>query len=318
METGLLSRADLNLLVALQVLFEEKNVTKAAERLFITQPAMSKTLNRLRELFGDQLFTRSGRSLVPTPRANELAAALPGILGNIRELIERDTFDSSSYEGFIRILITEFVGHKLISRLTQMLAEESPGLTVVAASETPDMWRELGDGSLDFSIAVARREPKDIIATPLFTLQPMVWMRAEHPLAEKEQPSLKELLKYPFVQYFLFSSSVARLDSEARVDRALANKGLARRRLLVTNQFMTAIETLSMTNTIMMAAMDEEVGMRMSGHGIVQKPYPVEFGYTESVAVMLNEHVRTAQSPMHKWVRTKIRAIVADSYPRPV
>ena len=67
-----LSRVDLNLLVSLQVLLEELNVTRSAKRLHVSQPAMSKTLLRLRNVFEDQLFTRSGRGLVPTPRALEL------------------------------------------------------------------------------------------------------------------------------------------------------------------------------------------------------------------------------------------------------
>ena len=83
MDAKLLSRVDLNLLVALQVLIEEQSVTRAAERLFITQPAMSKTLQRLRELFDDPLFIRSGRGLVPTPRAVELEKKLPLVLSSM-------------------------------------------------------------------------------------------------------------------------------------------------------------------------------------------------------------------------------------------
>ena len=64
-----LGRLDLNLLVALEALLEERSVSKAAERLYITQSAMSKTLGRLRDLFDDQLFVRRGSGMVPTPRA---------------------------------------------------------------------------------------------------------------------------------------------------------------------------------------------------------------------------------------------------------
>ncbi len=64
-----LLRIDLNLLVALQVLLEERNVTRAAERLSVSQPALSKTLQKLRETFDDELFTRTAHGLIPTPRA---------------------------------------------------------------------------------------------------------------------------------------------------------------------------------------------------------------------------------------------------------
>lgn len=312
METKLLARADLNLLVALQVLLEERNVTRAAERLFITQPAMSKTLNRLRELFDDPLFTRSNRILVPTPRAEELSAALPAILGNIQSLIDQNTFDPSSYEGHIKIFVVEFIAHRMIPRLTQILAEECPKLTLLTASESEDLWKELGDGELDFSIAVARGEPKDILSTPLFAIEPMVWMRAGHPLAEKEKLNLHELLEYPFIQYFLFISGQVSANTETRFDKTLANKGLNRKRVLVTNQFMTAMESLALTDTVMLAARDDELNMK--GYNIVQKPYPEELQFSNRVSVVLQEHVRTSQSQMHKWIRSKIHGVVAELY----
>ena len=76
MEIRDLGRLDLNLLVALEAMLEERSVSRAAERLFITQSAMSKTLGRLRELFNDPLFVRKGAAMMPTPRAEQLEASL--------------------------------------------------------------------------------------------------------------------------------------------------------------------------------------------------------------------------------------------------
>ncbi|MDO7653959.1 MAG: LysR family transcriptional regulator, partial [Porticoccus sp.] len=109
MDAKLLSRIDLNLLVALQVLIEEQSVTRAAERLFITQPAMSKTLQRLRELFGDPLFVRSGRGLVPSPRAVELEKQLPLVLSSVTDLVVQSEFDPLTYEGEIGFMAAEFI-----------------------------------------------------------------------------------------------------------------------------------------------------------------------------------------------------------------
>ncbi len=312
MEAKLLSRADLNLLVALQVLLEERNVTRAAERLFVTQPAMSKTLNRLRELFDDQLFTRSGRMLIPTPRAEELSSSLPAILDNIQSLIDQNRFDPYAYEGNIKVLVAEFIAHRLIPRLSQVLARESPNLTLLTTSESEDLVRELSDGSLDFSVTVARPESREIKSTPLFVIRPMIWMRADHPLAQKDKLDLQELLEYPFIQYFLLISGKVSETAETRFDKAIANKGLTRKRLLITNQFMTAMEALSITDTVMLAALDEDFSNKMKVYNIVQKPYPEELKFSDSLAVVLNEHVRTSQSQMHKWVRGKIRNIVAE------
>ena len=83
MNINQLARVDLNLLVALQVLLEERSVSRAAQRLNVTQPAMSKTLGRLRETFEDPLFARSKRGIQPTPRAEALGAELQNILSDI-------------------------------------------------------------------------------------------------------------------------------------------------------------------------------------------------------------------------------------------
>ena len=94
-----LHRVDLNLLVALQALIEEQNVTRAAERLFITQPAMSKTLQRLRDLFDDPLFTRSSHGLIPTPKTEELRAPLADVLDRLNMIVTPADFIPESVAG---------------------------------------------------------------------------------------------------------------------------------------------------------------------------------------------------------------------------
>ncbi len=121
-----LSRLDLNLLVSLQALLEEKSVTRAAERLFITQPAMSRVLQRLRHQLDDPLFTRTGNELVPTPKARELQARLPALLDNILEMVSGGEFDPATYEGEITIAVPEFVAISLISELTKLVTQQAP------------------------------------------------------------------------------------------------------------------------------------------------------------------------------------------------
>jgi len=131
-----LSRLDLNLLVSLQALLEEKSVTRAAERLFITQPAMSRVLQRLRHQLDDPLFTRTGNELVPTPKARDLQARLPGLLDSILEIVSEGDFDPATYEGEITIAVPEFVAISLISELTKLVTEQAPGVILSISSET--------------------------------------------------------------------------------------------------------------------------------------------------------------------------------------
>ena len=94
-----IAKADLNLLVALYVLLEERSVSAAAKRLSITQPAMSKTLSRLRETFDDPLFVRSKRGMQPTPRAESIWPELKVLLSKIETLLDGEDFTPASYRG---------------------------------------------------------------------------------------------------------------------------------------------------------------------------------------------------------------------------
>ena len=125
-----LSRLDLNLLVSLQALLEEKSVTRAAARLFISQPAMSRVLQRLRYQLDDPLFTRTGNELVPTPKARELQLRLPQLLDNILDIVSQGTFDPATYVGEISIAVPEFVAITLVSELTRVVTCDAPGLVL--------------------------------------------------------------------------------------------------------------------------------------------------------------------------------------------
>ncbi|WP_461516986.1 LysR family transcriptional regulator [Porticoccus sp.] len=311
MDTKILARIDLNLLVALQVLIEEQSVTRAAERLYITQPAMSKTLQRLRELFDDPLFIRSGRGLIPTPRTMELSAQLPAILSGVSELVVQGKFDPLAYDGEMRIMTAEFIAVQVIPTLTRRMIAEAPFMSLTLTSEAGGEARALEDGNLDFAIEIARPYGSEFHVTPLGSFTPAVWMRADHPLVKKEKLNLREMLEYPFIQYYLLLSGEVSASVESRFDRELAKHGLKRKKTLVTTQLMTAMDALWQTDCLMMATMHD---LKIEGetYGIVRKPYPEELDFDNTVPVVLVQHARTIKSPVHQWVKEQIIGIVQD------
>jgi len=306
-----LARMDLNLLVALQVLMEEQSVTRAAERLYITQPAMSKTLQRLRELFDDPLFIRSGRGLIPTPRATELAVQLPTVLSSVSQLVEKTTFDPQVYDGEMRIMTAEFIAVQVIPTLTRHVIAEAPHMSLTLTSEAGEEARALEDGNLDFAIEIARPYGSEFHVTPLGNFTPAVWMRTGHPLADREKLTLREMLEYPFIQYYLLLSGEVSASVESRFDRELAKLGLSRKKTLVTTQLMTAMDALWQTDCLMMATMHD---LKMEGetYGIVRKAYPEELEFDNTVPVVLVQHARTIKSPAHQWVKDQIIGIVQE------
>jgi len=306
-----LSRLDLNLLVALQALLEEKSVTRAAQRLFITQPAMSRVLQRLRQQLDDPLFTRTGNILIPTPKALELQLRLPIMLDGILDMVTDGEFDPATYVGEITIAIPEFIAISLASQLTALLNKYAPGVILSISSETDSVAGELADGVLDFAIDIKRDITSEISALHLAIFSPSIWMREGHPLAKKTRVSLDEILQYPFVQYYLLIAKRVSARTDARFDRALREQGRQRSKAMVTNQLMTAIETICASDCLMVAAKFGS-GMERELYRIVTKAYPDDLPHEGTVPLVLLQHKRTMGSPIHRWLSEKIVDLARD------
>ena len=141
---------DLNLLVALDALIEERSVSRAAQRLNLSQPALSASLARLRDFFGDPLLVSQGRRMIPTAEARAIQLELKPILGNIEELIARSTmFDPATSDRVFRISASDYLVAVLFPRLMPALEWEAPhiGLDLVAPSQ--DAQTALERGELD-------------------------------------------------------------------------------------------------------------------------------------------------------------------------
>lgn len=125
-----LGRLDLNLLVALEALLEERSVSRAAERLFITQSAMSKTLGRLRDVFNDPLFTRSVDGMIPTPRAERLADHLPQLLQTVQCMVQPEVFNPLETEMEFSLVSPVHITYWALPPLMQKLSQQAPGFSL--------------------------------------------------------------------------------------------------------------------------------------------------------------------------------------------
>ena len=164
-----LIRTDLNLLVALQILLEERNVTRAAERLSVSQPALSKTLQKLRDSFEDELFTRTAHGLVPTPRAEALGRELPALLETVEKVLGNEDFNPETFSGCFKLLLPPIVSEALLPGLMAELHEIAPGVQIVTAEVAPDYQEQLKKGEADFAAFVAIDTERDILAEPITT-----------------------------------------------------------------------------------------------------------------------------------------------------
>jgi DNA-binding transcriptional LysR family regulator len=238
-----------------------------------------------------------------------LQAKLPRLLDNILELVSEGDFDPATYEGEITIAVPEFVAISLISELTKLVIEQAPGVILSISSETDSVEGELAEGGLDFAIDIEKTITEDISSRSLAIFTPSIWMREGHPLANKPSVTLDEILEFPFVQYYLLIYKRVSARTDARFDRVLRDMGRKRQKALVTNQLMTAMETVCDTDCLMVAA---KYGLTMERemYRIVRKRYPSELPHQGTISLVLLQHKRTSGSGIHRWLSDKIVGLI--------
>ena len=303
-----LSRMDLNLLVTLQVLLEERNVTRAAERLFITQPAMSRTLSRLRDLFDDPLFTRAARGLVTTPRAEELEKQLPELLNAVGMLVTRNEFDPANFEYTFRIAVVEQYGQSLFGPLIADLQQQAPHITIKALDYTEGTEELLAKGNIDFAIDLEKPEEEEIDFLPLLSNQSTIIARKGHPLEGKRKLKLADILQYNFVRCFPVDS----IKSTPIFDTMLAELGEQRQCCFHTSNLLTALQVVQDSDSLM-AGPAFILNSNLLAQQFIHLNMPTELADINKV-IGLAQHRRTLTSPAHQWLTKIIADITAQQW----
>ena len=300
-----LGRLDLNLLVALEALLEERHVSRAAERLFVSQSAMSKTLGRLRELFDDPLFIRQASGMVPTPRAVALAEHLPHVLQAVQAMVAPTEFDPLEYAGKVRLLVEGHMGVWLIPRLLERLATSAPQALRRTSSSTDSPLDMLASGELDFVIQGERQSyPPEYRLTTLGYAPPRLLVRTGHPLAGKKL-TWDMLLAYPQVQ--LVIPELLEIRFHAPEDSSVIRRFTQVVPKLRTDHLPTAIRVVLNSDYVFPTPplfMDEDDLSK----GITTLPIPEDEQL--SISYVLVSHERIAHSLAHHFLREEILQVI--------
>lgn len=202
------NRFDLNLLVALDALLEEKNVTRASERLYMSQPAMSGALQRLRERFNDPLLMRVGRKMELTPRAKTLIEPVREILIQIQNTIDVEPeFDPSTARRSFTVLMSDYVSTVLVPDVLRRISTRAPGISIQVAMLGGRDHERLETGRADLMIR-ARVDPhsestlvsENLNVDELFDDEWVCVADANHPLIGDEL-TLEEYASLPHVSH---------------------------------------------------------------------------------------------------------------------
>ena len=295
-----MSRPDLNLLIPLEVLLAEGNVTRAAKRLRLSPSAMSRALARLRETTGDPLLVRAGRGLVPTPRALELrdrvsqlvqgseAVLRPAEKLDLKQLVQ--TFTLRTSEGFV-----ETFGPDLITRV----GKEAPGVRLFFMQKPNKDSAPLRDGTVDLETGVVEKTTaQELRVQALFRDGYVGVVRKGHPLSKGKITRLR----YAAGSHICVSREGL---EQGPIDEALRPFGLERKIVTIVGGFATALGLSRASDLIASVPERHTRNLRAGMHSF---PLPVA---TPEFTVSLLWHPRLDADPAHRWLRSQVLDICA-------
>ncbi|ETX26968.1 LysR family transcriptional regulator [Roseivivax isoporae LMG 25204] len=288
---------DLNLLVVLDALLEEGHVSRAAQRLNMSQPAVSSALQRCRDVFGDTLLERGGGRMTRTPLAQALRAPLRSILAEVEALLEPGDIPLDRVERVVRITAADDPTAMLAHPLMEELARTAPGITIVFRpwQGQEAVTRELLDGETDLAIAVFDQEIENVEIHTLLDIENVVAMRADHPAAAVFD--LDAWLDWPHVVVSGHG------DLRTALDLQLASSGRRRQVGLVVPSFQLVPRVLAATDFI--AMLPRQSIEAQAGFGLAVRSPPIRI---DDFPLHLASHTRQARDVAVQHVAGVIRA----------
>lgn len=290
----------MNLLVALDALLDTNSVTRAAERLHTSPPAMSRTLARLRRVLGDPLLVRAGRTLVPTPRALELRYEVGTLVAQSRALLApQAALDPSGLQRTFAVQAGDAVLAELAAPLLSAVRAQAPGVTVRFLPETPDGSAALRDGRVDIEVGVIEH------ADPATTVRRVLGDRvlgiaaADHPLVTGRVT----VARYAAAAHLSISRT-----GQARgpIDDRLALHGRTRRVVATVPNLTTALFAVHAGDLVCPApALLTRSALPALGLGAFEIPLPLP-----EVPIGMAWHPRNTADAGHRWLRELIAAVL--------
>jgi DNA-binding transcriptional LysR family regulator len=291
-----IKKIDLNLLIVLAALLDERSVTRAAARLGYTQPTISGMLARLRDLFGDPLFVRTQRGLLPTPRAHALDIPLKQLLADSQRLVAPDVFDPSNAEVSFTISSNDYMQHALLVPFVKVLRSEARQIQLAIA---PPIIEGLGDalarGQIDLAVTIPEFAMSDLPSRLLYRERYVVAVRARHPLVRRGAMTVERFCDYDHVLVSPTGGSF-----EGPTDLALARLKLQRKVRYSVPNFLLVPEILQTDDLV--AVVPSRLLREHREQLVVLKP-PIEVPGFDVIAVW---HPRVDKDMGHRWLRGRL------------
>ncbi len=292
-----IARADLNLLRLLYALLEERHVSRAAHRCFLSQPAMSRAFGRLRRLFRDELLIRRKGEYVRTAKADRLLLELEELLPRLESMLRGQGFDPALSRDRFRITMTDHASVVLLPGLVQRVNASAPGVRIEVLPWSDARFEEVESGRVDLVTDIpgipATLESKD-----LYTDEMVCLVASRHPL-RGSRVRLKDYLSYPHAVVNVLHGQ------QTVIDQPLTQLGKRREAGLVVGSFLAGL--LAIPNTKMILTVPGRWAKRLASVSSVRTlRAPTEL---QGFRYQMAWHPRLTTDPAHQWFRDQLEAV---------
>jgi DNA-binding transcriptional LysR family regulator len=289
---------DLNLLPALEALLRRRSVSQAAVDAGLSQPAMSRALARLRDLFDDPLLVRTPAGFALSPKAEGLLLRVQAALQDVTSVFAEPNFDPALVKRRIRFAATDLQTILYAPALMARLAKEAPGIDISMEPYSSDVTQRMENGSLDFVFALANTPlPSGAMSESLGEDRLALVMRRGHP-AENQHWTVQDYGRFNHASIGIMGDGISELDAQ------LALHGVKRRIALVTPHFVAALAAVSASD--MVTTISENFASRFAKEfKLTHRPPPLK-------NITLNPTLVWSQLRSSDKVLTWVRGVVRD------
>ncbi len=302
-----LDNFDLNLLVAFDVLLQERNVTRAAKRLNVTQAAMSASLKRLRAAFQDDILIQHGKKMIPTAHAIALAPRVSEMIMHLRSLISSGRgFDASTSDRLFRISASDYITTVLIVPFLKVLHREAPNIRLDISLPSPDSMEQLSNGEIDLM------------------LSPEAFLQPDHPreiLFDERHVvvgwSGNPVMQQPLTAEAFFDSGHVAVQighQNSFIERALESHGQERRIEITAPSFIQAPWLIPGTRRL--ALMHERLAKIVAPAAsliIAEPPFALPV-----MQEMMQFHASREMDEGVVWLRSRLKEVAVEPYPEDI
>ncbi|MBW4592722.1 MAG: LysR family transcriptional regulator [Brasilonema angustatum HA4187-MV1] len=299
-----LSQLDLNLLLVLYALLQERNVTNAGKKIGLSQSATSHALQRLRQVFNDPLLVRSKKDMLLTPCGLSLLEPLEKILLNIEQLIQPTVFEPKTALGTIGLAVSDYATVLILPMVLKEISQQAPQLNIECHIWRGETLDNLRNGAINLGLGVPKLpETEEFKSQKLFVEDFVCIVRADHPITQTDL-TVESYLALPHGSV----TPINVIPIKGHLDNVFSNLGVKRRVMLKTPHFLSVPMIAEQTDLIF--TLPRRIAMQFAQYtNVAILEPPIELGQYDYLMIW---HQRYHEDPLHIWLRSLIVSQTQD------